>query len=110
MISVPMKCRSFLLTGVVVAAGASLARAHNGKIHVTVENLGFSPADTEAKVGETIEWKNKDPFDHTATVNGGWEVTIPAGQKATHLVTAGDTVEYFCRFHPNMKGHIKVVS
>ncbi|MCR6499377.1 hypothetical protein MUO32_10070 [Shinella sp. CPCC 101442] len=72
-------------------ASTALARAHNGTVHVT------------------IEWTNTDPFAHTATVKGGWEVTIPPGQKATHVVTADDTVEYYCRFHPNMKGHIRVV-
>lgn len=41
---------------------------------------------------------------------GGWEVMIPPGQKATHVVTADDNVEYYCRFHPNMKGRIKIVS
>ncbi|KRB55361.1 amicyanin [Rhizobium sp. Root708] len=86
------------------------ARAHNGTVHVTVEDLAFVPADLEVKVGDIIEWTNKDPFEHTATVEGGWEVIIQPGKSATHTVTRQDTVDYFCRYHPNMKGRIKVVS
>ena len=102
--------RQLLVTGAAVLAGGTLARAHDGTVHVTIEKLAFQPADIEVKAGETIEWINKDPFAHTATVKGGWEVSIPPGKSATHVVTADDSVDYYCRFHPNMKGRIKVVA
>ena len=102
--------RQVLVAGAAMLASTALARAHNGTVHVTIEKLAFQPADIEVKVGETIEWTNTDPFAHTATVKGGWEVTIPPGKTATHVAAAGDSVEYYCRFHPNMKGRIKVVS
>ena len=100
--------RQLLLTGAVALAGAKLARAHNGTEHVTIENLAFLPAEITVKAGETIEWTNKDRFAHTVTVKGGWEVVIPPGKVATHVATADDTVDYYCRFHPNMKGRITV--
>lgn len=87
----------------------SPARSHNGTIHVTIDKLVFSPAEVTAKVGETIEWINNDAFAHTATVKGGWEVMIQPGGKATRVVEAADSVEYYCRFHPNMKGCIVVL-
>jgi len=102
--------RQLLVTGAAVLAGGTLARAHDGTVHVTIEKLAFQPADIEVKAGETIEWINKDPFAHTATVKGGWEVSIPPGSSATHVVTADDSVDYYCRFHPNMKGRIRVVA
>lgn len=105
----PLNRRQVLVAGAAALAGTALARAHNGTVHVTIEKLAFQPADIKAKAGETIEWTNADPFAHTATVKGGWEVTIPPGKKATHVVTADDTVDYYCRFHPNMKGRITVV-
>ncbi|UCI06209.1 cupredoxin family copper-binding protein [Mesorhizobium sp. B1-1-8] len=77
-------------------------------IEVTIDKLVFSPASVEAKVGDTIEWVNKDALAHTATVKGGWEVMIaPKSKGRTTLKTAG-AVDYFCRFHPNMKGHLDV--
>ncbi|MFC5386676.1 cupredoxin domain-containing protein [Aquamicrobium segne] len=101
--------RHFLLAGAAVTfAGIAPAKAHNGVVHVVIENLVFTPAEIEVAVGQTIEWDNKDPFAHTATVKGGWEVMIAPGAKATKIVEAGDSVEYYCRFHPNMTGRIRV--
>ncbi len=105
-----LKRRQVLVAGAAVLAGGALARAHDGTVHVTIEKLAFLPAEIEVKAGETIAWTNKDPFAHTATVKGGWEVPIPPGKTATHVAAAGDTVGYYCRFHPNMKGRIRVVA
>jgi len=102
--------RQLLATGGALLAGGALASAHDGTVHVTIEKLAFLPAEIEIKSGETIEWTNKDPFAHTATVKGGWEVMIPPGKTATHLATADDSVDYYCRFHPNMKGRIRIVA
>lgn len=103
--------RRQLLAAVAAAlAGGTLARAHDGTVHVTIDKLAFQPAEIEVKAGETIEWTNKDPFAHTATVKGGWEVSIPPGKSATHVATADDSVDYYCRFHPNMKGRIKILA
>lgn len=103
--------RQLLFSGAaIVLATAVPARAHNGTVHVTIDRLVFMPAEIEVKAGETIEWNNKDRIAHTATVKGGWEVMIPAGAKATRVAEAGDSVEYYCRFHPNMKGRIVIVS
>jgi plastocyanin len=102
--------RQLLAASAAVLAGGTLARAHNGTVHVTIDKLAFQPAEIEVKAGETIEWTNRDSFAHTATVKGGWEVSIPPGKSATHVVTADDSVDYYCRFHPNMTGRIKVVA
>ena len=77
-------------------------------IQVTINKLVFSPATVEAKVGDTIEWVNKDVFAHTATVKGSWEVTIPPKKSASLTLQKAETVDYFCRFHPNMKGRLVV--
>src|SRR5690349_19187719 len=77
-------------------------------IEITIDKLVFSPATVEAKVGDTIEWVNKDVIAHTATVKGGWEVMIPPKKSASLTLKAAGAVDYFCRFHPNMKGHVNV--
>ena len=83
--------------------------AHAATIQIMMENLVISPAEVSAKVGDTIEWVNKDMFAHTATArNGDFDVTMPP-KKTRHLVLkkAGN-VEYYCRFHPNMKATLKI--
>ncbi|MDX8534255.1 cupredoxin family copper-binding protein [Mesorhizobium sp. VK25A] len=77
-------------------------------IEVTIDKMVFLPASVQAKVGDTIEWTNKDILAHTATVKGGWDVTIPAKSKGKVMLKAAGSVDYFCRFHPNMKGHVDV--
>ena len=95
---------STLSAALVLSASPAMAAT----IEVTIEKLVFSPASVEAKIGDTIEWVNKDAFAHTATVKGGWEVTIPPKSTGQITLKAAGAVDYFCRFHPNMKGHLDV--
>ncbi len=95
-----------LAPALALTLGASPAFA--ATIEVTIDKLVFSPSNIQAKVGDTIEWTNKDILAHTATVKGGWDVTIPAKSKGQVTLKAAGAVDYFCRFHPNMKGHIEV--
>jgi plastocyanin len=86
--------------------GGGLAVALADTIRVTIDRLVFAPVEINAKVGDTIEWVNNDPFAHTATVKGGWEVMIPPKATATMVVEKAEQVAFFCRFHPNMKGRL----
>jgi plastocyanin len=78
-------------------------------VQITMENLVISPAEVSAKVGDTIEWINKDIFAHTATArNGDWDVTMPPKKTVTSVLKKAGTVEYYCRFHPNMKATLVI--
>jgi plastocyanin len=78
-------------------------------VQITMENLVISPAEASAKVGDTVEWINKDIFVHTATArNGDWDVTMPSKKTVTSVLNKAGTVEYYCRFHPNMKATLVV--
>ena len=100
-----MRLARFLIAGV-LSAGATMARADT--VEVTIDALAFAPAEVHARAGDTIRWVNKDALLHTATVRGAWDVQIAPGKSATRVVAAPGTVDYFCRFHPNMKGRIVV--
>ena len=83
--------------------------AHAETIQVTIENLDFSPAEVNAKVGDTIEWVNKDALVHTATAtNSDWNVTIAPKKSERVVLKKPGVVDYFCTFHPNMKGRVAV--
>jgi len=83
--------------------------AHAATIQITIENLVFTPAEVSAKVGDTIEWVNKDVFAHTATArNGDFDVNLPPKKTVTSVLNKAGTVEYYCRFHPNMKAVLKI--
>jgi len=94
----------------VVLMGMSAASAHAETIQIVMDKLIYIPAETSAKVGDTIEWINKDILVHTATAtNGDWNVTIAPNKTERLILKKAGTIEYFCRFHPNMKGRIGVV-
>ena len=83
--------------------------ARAATIQITMDNLVVSPAETSAKVGDTIEWINKDVFAHTATAKSGdFDVMLPPKKSATLVLKKAGTVDYYCRYHPNMKATLKI--
>ena len=91
-----------------LALGMSVS-AHAATIQITMENLVISPAEATAKVGDTVELINKDIFVHTATArNGDFDVTMPPKKTVTFVLKKAGAIEYYCRFHPNMKAVLNV--
>lgn len=99
-----------ILPKLCLAAGLSLmgTAASAATIEVTIEQLEFRPAVVKAQPGDTILWLNKDVMDHTATSKGNFDVLIPAGKSGSTVVKGDGTLDYNCRYHPNMKGRIEV--
>jgi plastocyanin len=82
--------------------------AHAATVTVVIDKLVFTPEVT-AKVGDTIEWDNRDILQHTATAkDGSWNVLLPPHKKGSIVVTKAGTFDYYCKFHPNMKGKLVV--
>ena len=89
--------------------GAIAVPAHAATIQITMQDLVVTPAEVSAKVGDTIEWINKDVFAHTATArNGDFDVNIAPKKTVTSVLKKAGTVEYYCRFHPNMKAVLTI--
>jgi plastocyanin len=83
--------------------------AQAATVQITMENLVVSPAEAQAKVGDTVELVNKDIFAHTATArNGDFDVTMPPKKTVTMVLKKPGKVEYYCRFHPNMKAVLNI--
>jgi len=93
-----------------VAAAILFGSAATAKtIHVDITKLVFAAKTVTANVGDTVEWTNHDIVAHTATARDkSWDVVIPVGATASHVMETAGSVAYFCRFHPNMKGVIEV--
>ncbi|WP_249143871.1 cupredoxin domain-containing protein [Bradyrhizobium lablabi] len=94
---------------VLLTPGAMAVPAHAATIQIVMENLVVSPAEASAKVGDTIEWVNKDILAHTATAkNGDFDVAIAPKTTVTSVLQKAGTVEYYCRYHPNMKAVLTI--
>ncbi|WP_315783214.1 MULTISPECIES: cupredoxin family copper-binding protein [unclassified Bradyrhizobium] len=99
--------RLAFLSVVVLAAVSVPARA--ATIRITIDKLAFSPAVVSARVGDTVEWINKDALAHTATArDGAFDVTLPPSKTVSSVLKKAGTLDYYCRFHPNMKATLTI--
>jgi plastocyanin len=90
----------------IVAAAAPAAAA---TVRVTVTKLTFEPAQVSAHVGDTIEWVNSDFLAHSATGRKKeWDLFIAPNKSGRITLKDAGEIDYYCRFHPNMVGHISV--
>ena len=97
------------LIACVFAFLATAVPAHAATITIVMDKLVISPAEATAKVGDTLELVNKDVLAHTATAkNGDFDVMMPPNKTVTYVLKKAGTVDYYCRFHPNMKAILKI--
>jgi plastocyanin len=97
----------FLIVAALMLGASVSARAET--IQISMGNLEIAPTEVAAKVGDTIEWVNKDVFAHTATArNGDFDVELPPKKTGTLVLKKAGTVDYYCRFHPNMKAVLTI--
>jgi len=96
-----------ILGALILALTAGSARAE--VIQIKMEKLAYAPQQVSPHVGDTIEWVNADFVAHTATArNGAWDVMIPPKATKSVVLKADGTVDYYCKFHPNMTGQVLV--
>jgi plastocyanin len=80
-------------------------------VAVEIVDFAYSPPEITVPVGGSVTWTNQDPAPHTATgldrdaLQSG---AIASGESFTQTFDSAGTIEYFCEFHPNMKGAIVV--
>ena len=104
--------RRIIVFGTVFVGVVQIAHAHDPQ-SIGINKLIFNPAEVTLHVGDSIEWVNNDPIPHTASakadaVGGPWEIIIPPGTSAKRRMNDVGTIEYYCRYHPNMKGTVNV--
>ena len=91
-----------------LALGVSVS-AQAATIEISMENLEISPAEASAKVGDTVKLVNKDDFAHTATArNGDFDMMMPPKKTVSMVLKKAGRIEYYCRFHPNMKATLNI--
>jgi plastocyanin len=101
-----MSGRQFMLA---LAFAAIAVPAQAATIQIVMQDLVFAPTEVSAKVGDAIEWVNKDVFAHTATArDGDFDVNLPPKKTVTSVLSKAGTIEYYCRYHPNMKAVLKI--
>ncbi len=76
---------------------------------VAIDNLAFAPTNLTVRVGDAVQWVNKDLFLHSATSpNNSFDVTLKPNATAGVIMLRAGVYGYICRYHPGMKGQIVV--
>jgi plastocyanin len=93
------------------AMSIGLSQAQAATSHtIEIEGVKFAPATLEVKVGDTVVWKNKDPFPHNATAanNAFHSPDIQGGKSWSFKAAKKGVFPYICTLHPNMKATLVV--
>lgn len=80
---------------------------------VTIAGFRYQPDTLRIARGDTVVFVNSDQFGHTASSRtaGVLETSLIAGgDSARWIATTDGTVDYFCTFHPSMRGVILVAA
>jgi len=94
-----------LLLLVAPSMAAAAPRTHV----VTIEKMKFGALPADVRAGDTIIWDNRDMFKHTATArDGSFNVDLPAGAKGKTVVRKTGAIAFMCKYHPGMRGVLKV--
>ena len=75
---------------------------------IVVDKLAFGAVPSNLRVGDTIVWANRDLFRHSATAIGHFDVDLPPGSKRRMVLRRAGIFPFICKFHPGMKGVLKV--
>ena len=98
-----------IIVAVAFAAAVSVpAAARAADRVIEISGFAYSSIDVVAQAGDRVTWINRDIVAHTASaVNGGWDSgEIPPGGKVSLLLPAGYDRDYYCVYHPNMRGRL----
>ena len=97
----------FIAVAALLAALVSPASAET--IEVTIDKVAYAPVNISARVGDTIEWNNVDLVAHTSTARDkSFDLMVMPNKKQTLTVKKAGEFDYYCKFHPNMTGHVSV--
>ena len=93
----------------VVALGLAVPAAVAADYVVVIDKMTFGPLPAELHPGDTITWQNDDIFRHSATArDASFDVDLPSKSSVKMVVGAAGDVEFFCKFHPGMKGTLVI--
>jgi plastocyanin len=76
---------------------------------LVIDKMKFAPAPAGARVGDTIQWINRDLFRHSATAaDRSFDLDLDPGKAARIRLLHSGTIRFACKYHPGMKGMIVV--
>jgi plastocyanin len=75
---------------------------------IVIDKMKFGTLPTTVRAGDIIVWDNRDMFRHSATAKGAFDIDLPAGKVVKVRMTKSGSFAFICKYHPGMKGVLKV--
>lgn len=83
---------------------------------ITIRDYQFIPSTITVNVGALVTWVNRDAVPHTSTApppgvfstQGAWDGVMAPGQSHSQSFNVPGRFEYYCRYHPFMRGAVIV--
>jgi plastocyanin len=104
-----MSPRAATLVAGTLALAILTVPAQAATVKISISNVAYAPLEAKAKVGDTIEWTNADIVVHSVTARDkSFDLNLFPKRSGKITVKAAGTIDYYCRYHPNMVGKIVV--
>ena len=104
--------RNLLKTALMLPALSFLrpSDAEAAEHKVRMQSMRFSPVTLTIKAGDSVDFENRGPMEHTATAKDkSWDTgNLRKGKSATITFPNKGTFKYDCRWHSAMQGTIIV--
>ena len=86
-----------------------IGSAHAADFTIVLDKMAFGPVPAVLHPGDTITWQNNDVMHHTATAKDkSFDIDLPSKASVKMTVGAAGNVDFFCKFHPGMKGTLVI--
>lgn len=90
------------------APGLAASKPAHRTVTVVIDKLAFGPVPAGLRVGDTILWVNRDMFRHSVTASGHFNLDLAAGAAGRLNLGRAGAFPFTCKYHPGMKGTLKV--
>jgi plastocyanin len=93
------------------APAATRGDEKNSAIVVSMKANKFIPEKVTGKVGQTVEWKNDDPYPHNVVATKGEDFqsdNFGGGGTYKYKLDKASKISYVCTIHSGMVGTITV--
>lgn len=105
----PAALRPLTLAGCALMGAAWPGPGRTETLRLDIGSMAFADVPASARVGDAIEWSNRDIVAHTVTArDGSFDIVILPGKTGRTVLRKAGRTTFYCRYHPSMAGKIDI--
>lgn len=104
-----MRIAAVVLGASLLATAAPAVAGPARTYSVVIDKMKFGAMPVVLHRGDKIVWVNRDLFLHSATAaNHSFDVNVPPGKSAAIVLKSSGVIAFSCKYHPGMRGQLRV--